>query len=723
MIDGEEVGACLDVDESLSGTASGQFSEGASLLITTAPSDGICIMHIGNGSELPWSPSPCFASVQSPTVGTCGVIDLFDGGKFKEMSCRDAFYDDTVEFSGSLFAVKNDDGNRCGGAGNFQTYVYGGPANVTGARWSEYGPDSLKCNISFNGPRPNALLGPTWVKVSVGVGIAETGDYRSPGRSARTEFFVPVNGDMREREVDLAIQSSVSNTTYNADTRSYEATITLVLTNNGSLPVESFRVSSQMPSVVHVLDISDDRCFERDSNNNSLGRLGSFVGPNLTCQGLSLAESGDALGRDVEFIDIDVRITNIAELDGDIEFEIQGVVDDTNTSDNTDITRLRIDLNQSGTLSDTQRALDALETSFNYEISSDALLDKQCDVYMNDIFDQLTLLREKRPDLFSELSFGRVTSGHYNVLTGNSQVENEGRLTAGHVGVVVYMKGTDYRRTGVVIHGTPTWSPVDLDIQSNRGRQSVGGHITSFGFAESFISFGTQGHGEYYRTPFKNFPGVPKQEEPGGCGFEGLYQDNVGEFNGGSTIRCTGSLVSNSSVDDEVRSCNITLDSTILRTESPVDIRAKNAAGAVIETSGSQITMDEYYYKRVFAWPERHDDGSYSWLISLPNSEYDVELIGNGEGSYKFTSVTFDESGEAVFDETRGLTSVGLVENFKIGDITNPASDGEAEGNASSSGGCTVGSGDKIDPLLAILALLSLLGIYRKRLLKPYKNR
>ncbi len=43
--------------------------------------------------------------------------------------------------------------------------------------------------------------------------------------------------------------------------------------------------------------------------------------------------------------------------------------------------------------------------------------------------------------------------------------------------MVVYIKGTDYRRTGIVIHGTPTWSPSDLDIETNRGRQGVGNHI------------------------------------------------------------------------------------------------------------------------------------------------------------------------------------------------------------------------------------------------------
>lgn len=718
IIDNEQVGACLDTDDSVTGSASGVISEGATLQITTVPSEGICVEHLGYTAELPWSPSPCFASVQSPTVGTCGVIDLFDDSQFKEMPCSQAFYDDTVDFSGSLFSVNNDEGGRCGGAGNFQTYVYGGPANVEGARWSEFGPDKLDCMVSFNGPRPNALFGPTWVKMRVGVGIAETGDYRSPGRSASTEFFVPVNGDMREREVDVAIQSSISQTSFNADTRSYEATISLVLTNNGSLPAENFLVNSQMPSAVHVLDISDDRCFELNNNNESLGRLGAFVGPSMSCQGLSLAESGDALGGDVEFIDIDIRVTNIAELEGDIEFEIKGVEDDENTSDNSDTTRLRIDPDESGSIADTQQALDALETSFNYEVSSEALLDKQCDVYMNDIFDQLTLLRQERPDLFTELSFGRVTSGYYNVLTGNSQVENRDRITAGHVGVVVYLKGTDYRRTGIVIHGTPTWSPVDLDIESNRGRQGVGNHITSLGFAESFISFGTQGHGEYYRTPIQNFPGVPRQEDPGGCGFEGLYLDNIEEFNGGSTINCTGSLVNDAETeaDDEVKSCNITLDSTILRTQSPVDIRATNAQSAKIETSGSEIFMDEYYNGRVFAWSESHEDGSYSWLISLPDSGYDVELIGNGDGAYTFTTVTFDEDGKAVLEETNSLTSPNLVDTFEVGDIKQA----KAKSNGSSGGGCTLGRPDQFDPLLAILAVLSLFSIIRNRRLTRF---
>jgi hypothetical protein len=195
-IEGEEVGACPDEDFRVSASIGSDFAEGAAVQVQTIPDAGICIshMHQSNGG---WSPAPCFAGVSRPSVGTCGVIDLLDDGQFKEMSCTNALYTNTSTLSGPLFTIEGVNGNACGGSGNFQTFIYGGFANVPGARWSEFGPSRQICQIVFNGPRPDGLFGPTWVKVTVGTSIAIQGDSRSPSTSARTEVYVPINGDMR----------------------------------------------------------------------------------------------------------------------------------------------------------------------------------------------------------------------------------------------------------------------------------------------------------------------------------------------------------------------------------------------------------------------------------------------------------------------------------------------------------------------------------------------
>lgn len=193
--DGIEVGACLRESFWVSGSAAGDFAPSVPVQITTNPDPGICISMNGNTGI--WTPSPCFAGVSQPSVGNCGVIDLTDGGTFKEMSCSRALFFEAPNIDGPLFTVEGTNGNACGGSGNFVTYIYGGPANQPGRRWSEFGPARQVCQISFNGPRPDGLFGPTWVKVSVGASIAQTGDGRTPDTFASTEMYVKIDGDVR----------------------------------------------------------------------------------------------------------------------------------------------------------------------------------------------------------------------------------------------------------------------------------------------------------------------------------------------------------------------------------------------------------------------------------------------------------------------------------------------------------------------------------------------
>ena len=222
VVDGEEVGACLNESFWVQGSAASDFAPGSSVQITTTPDPAVCVSM--NGGTGVWTPSPCYAGVSRAVVLNCGVIDLTDEGKFKEMSCTRALYKDSSILEGPLFTVNGVDGNACGGSGNFVTYIYGGPANVPGGKWMEFGPPRRFCEISFNGPRPDGLFGPTWVKVAVGTSIAQTGDGRTPDTFASTEFFVPIDGDVRpfvdaNFEADVfGLIATFENTTLSAET-------------------------------------------------------------------------------------------------------------------------------------------------------------------------------------------------------------------------------------------------------------------------------------------------------------------------------------------------------------------------------------------------------------------------------------------------------------------------------------------------------------------------
>lgn len=198
IIDGEEVGACPSKSDFLDGVYTGRFSVGASVEIQTLPTVPICVWHNAYTGPVyaEWSPSPCFPSIIAPRVNSCAVIDLSDDGKFKEMSCSNAFYgsiferDEQKQFDFKLEATES---SRCSGAGDFATY-FGGLYN--GGAWVDTGSATQTCNIRFEGDRPDRLLGPTWVKVRVAAGIAQTGEERRPGTTAFTEIYVPIDGDL-----------------------------------------------------------------------------------------------------------------------------------------------------------------------------------------------------------------------------------------------------------------------------------------------------------------------------------------------------------------------------------------------------------------------------------------------------------------------------------------------------------------------------------------------
>ena len=106
------------------------------------------------------------------------------------------------------------------------------------------------------------------------------------------------------------------------------------------------------------------------------------------------------------------------------------VPDDINAVNNEDQTWIKPEL--VGTVADTEDAMGALGPYFNY-LARPALNLGQCDAYPDDIFERLEALRAERPELFRNLSYAKISGGGEN---------------AGHAGVVVYVKGSDYKKAG-----------------------------------------------------------------------------------------------------------------------------------------------------------------------------------------------------------------------------------------------------------------------------------
>lgn len=685
------VGACPATNPLVTGVSSGTLTAGGSVVITTTPRDGVC-NHM-DGYTYIWSPSGCFAGVSRPTIVSCGYIDLKDM-RWKESNCQNALYKVPSQAPQPLFTLMRPAGNTdyggstaCGAAGDYQTYLYGGPANVPEAVWAARGDRAKDCELTMGAKRPDGLYGPTWVKVRVGIVYGEDGLGRS-GRGESAEFFLPVDGDLRGGvDVDVLATHELGGSGENRTLK-----VQLVIENKGEVAADQVSFSHTFPDAVHVLSVSDSSCTLPSP----------FAGGSLQCN-FSLPASDDPLGRNVKFIDIDTRIINATELEEQLTFKVTAA-NDVDTTNNEDSIRPVLNLG-SGSVAGTLQLMAALDPYFNYQTAA-ALLDKQCDVYMHDIYARLNSIRDLHPEVFANLSFGRITSGTYHLPVIGWE--------AGHVGVVVYQKGTDYRETGVIVHGTPTWSPSDRDDQSIMGTRPMGDHRTINVFRE-----GTADHGLYYRTPLANFPGNPKPESPLGCGFEGAYADNAGEFSRPPPGMCLAKSNQERDPAAAAMSCPFYPDAVVVRTQSPVDLLITNPRGQRVQTTGGEITRQELD-SRIFGFPEAHPDGTFGWVLVLPKDQYDIALTGTGNGPYTLTTRQFDTAGKRVDKVVEGEAVPGRVDTFVFDGTTRPiappADPGTGPGNGSGSGSGSgngngadtgKGGGGLVDPLL----LLSLAGL------------
>lgn len=481
--------------------------------------------------------------------------------------------------------------------------------------------------------------------------------------------------DTTENDVGVLLSS-----TFSGEDEVQYVTYTAVVENYADHAVDNVELSLNLPNEVHFLsNESDSRC----SN-----KAGNFVGGSVQCK-INLESVNNSIDANIRIIDIKARLLNAGDLQN-ATAQIK-VTNDINSSNNESTTYAKPTL-KDGSISQTWQLLKTLDQDFDYKVQNSDLLDKQCDVYMNDIFGRFENIRSENPSTFKDLSYAKVTSGTYYV----GGVVNK-FTRAGHVGVVVYPKGTNYHKTGIIIHGTPTTSPVDLDLNTRLGALERGEHVSTTGVVKAVYGFGTQGHGYYYTTPINNFPGEVTAEAPLGCGFEGVYIDNQNEFSG-ALPKC-GKPVNNIPPEDAI--CPFYPDAVVVKTDSPVEITIINPEGKKVQTSGNQITVQELG-KNIVSFVTPHEDGTYGWTIVLPKDDYDIELTGVKDGNYTLTLTTYDNEDQAVDQVTQSSITANETVSYKLeapktvqAEITN-----EADHTTAKTSGGGVGT-------LSLLMLLS----------------
>lgn len=633
-VDGQ--GACPKLNPLVTGTAPGRLIAGSSLLMATVPTGPVC--NGMDGYAYIWVPNACYAAVHKPVIVTCAYIDLKDM-KFKEASCQSALYRVSAEAPVPLWTLKRPAGNtdyggstECGAAGNYQTYGYGGPSTIPESTWVNRGDRARFCELTMGAKRPDGLHGPTWAKVRVGIAYGENGIGRS-GRSETAEFYIPIDGDLRPG-VDLDVTGTATIKDANWDAGKVTANYRATLWNKGTVTAENVKVTFELPEEMKYDGAKDATPCKPSEQGADPGKRGGTI----TCTGFTVGANA------IRHLDVPVRILNATDLNarqqsqlpesvGAAGVRVEASADtETITANNSWIIPLQIPF-RGGSWQNTLQLMAQLNTHFDYDGARKAL---GCNEYKEDIFKQLEAVREKNPAAFQNLSYGPVSSGDYYIL---------GVFKAGHVGVVVYEKGTDYRKTGIVLNGTPFPSPLS-------GSSYVGSNDTSYGAARSGF---TAIDGRLLRTPVIHFPNLPFEENWGGIrpyGFEGRYGYNSAEFGGGVSLW------------DEVRDVPTSDSAVTVSTQSPVEILVTNSRGQRVETLDGKIIKQELD-GLVWSYASPHDDGTFAWTIALPPDRYDVKLRGIASGAYRLTLATY-RNGVATETVTDGTTAAEQVNAYAV---------------------------------------------------------
>jgi hypothetical protein len=678
-VNGVRQGACPnEFSAQVTGTTKQRMAAGQALVLTTVPNIPQCTRW--NQDSNSWTPSPCYSGFATPTIGGCAVIDLQDGGRFKRMPCPTALYkQSSATTSEQLFSKRRiaDGNSSCG----LRSFFWGdSETNRQGGNsWMQANASWLDCEITLKGARPDGLYGPTWVAVYVGIDIVTSGccnaDPRYPQR-VTTEIFIPVDGDLRFSS-DVGVDADASIRAADWDSGRVTAVYRATLQNRGSDVARSVELTVRLPSQLKYESASDASCTPNSQAAALAGRGGV-----VTCRGFDMAANSSRV------IEVVARVLNATDLDGLQKGQVAGVQgvqmrakadDDADASNNEVIARLDLPF-RTGSFGATKAAMQALAPYFDYMAPTRF---SQCNVYKDDIFKRLEAIHAQHPQVFANLSYGGVTSGEYYI----GGVYRSG----GHVGVVVYAKGTNYRQTGIIINGTPSNTPLS-------GNSVVGpGDANGYAFNGA-----TSLDLRYLRTEADKFPGFPQEEsggQTGDYGFEGRYAHNSDQF-GGVVPPAPAAAT-----------CPAAPDAVAVTTESPVDLVITNSRGQRVETQGGMLVtqqLDGPIHSMAIA----HGDGTYGWTLVLPVDDYDVKLRGTQAGSYRLTMTTYAADGTPRPVVTSGTTSSGKVDAYQV-DVPEVAPPNPtAPTTPPASGGS--GGGGGFDALV-LASLLGLLTMQRAR--------
>ncbi|MGI8553770.1 MAG: Ig-like domain repeat protein [Dehalococcoidia bacterium] len=298
-----------------------------------------------------------------------------------------------------------------------------------------------------------------------------------------------------------------------------------------------------------------------------------------------------------------------------------------------------------------------------------------CSSWNQDILSIFNGLRGTHPAVFANLDYGPIDS--YDSIpptTGLSKSGLPGQATlAHHAGIVVYITGTDWRQTGVVIHGTA--APTQYTQGPVRGTSPYNLLGTVGTWADNLWVYTAA---TLWETGNKKKAVLPTDY---------LVQDPHGNpLYFGTTYPAP--------VSTPVPGASCPLHPITVSTHSPVDMTLINGAGQVVQTQGGGLPLMQlpnYNPAYEFLNPT---NGTVDWDLVVPQDSYTVVLTGTGSGPFTLTVSTPGANNSVVQQQVTGTVTPGAQRAYTVaptGSITaGVATTVTSSGNPSQAGSAVV---------------------------------
>ena len=244
----------------------------------------------------------------------------------------------------------------------------------------------------------------------------------------------------------------------------------------------------------------------------------------------------------------------------------------------------------------------------------------------------------------SGLSFGPITDG-------------------AHWGIVVYLSGTNYYNTGVVIHGTAapsvysqTLPKINMGITTYEGLEPDLFHQD---LPVPFVSTSLNG-GAFQATPIPDWQAGAIEDlmHPGALIHEGPQYYQYDDYFEGTYPTDPPGL--------PPQACPVPPNAMTVSTRSPVDVHLVNSSGQELQTDNGALSVNQLSGGAFGYVAFDSTTQSFAWDLGVPIDTYQLTLVGTGSGPFTLILTTFAADLTPTQTVVHGVTAPGQQNSFTL---------------------------------------------------------